>query len=244
MILLQSWLLYTLRRVERCSSALPEGQDVRALIVLLCSPAPPKKSKQTKVEIPEGLGRPLPPAPKARPLLNKLRGKAHLRLVVVNENPEPSVYTPITKRTPPDPVGEQASQASGAKSLLLEIVRRAAFDWVLYRSSRRLDQKALAEDAYVWLFVEGPGHPNWKIRKEEDKELTSFLCICEQLDIDPEKLRNYVRALTPNKVMSSGRPPENSRPGEGTIHVEVHANVPHSGGAYDFDSLMLSFDFD
>jgi hypothetical protein len=245
MILLRSWLLYTLRRVEISIRAFPEAQVVRGFILVLCSPRPVRvrQPKQTEGEVLEGLGRPLPPAPKARPLLKKLAAP-HLKLVVSNSTPEPSNRSLSTKRAPPDPDGERISQAIGAKSLLLEIVRRAAFDWVLYRGSRRLDQKALAEDAYTWLFVEGPGHPNWKIRKEEGKELTSFLSICEQLDLDPEKLRGYVRNLTPNRVMSSGRPPENSRPGDATIYVEVHANVPHSEGAYDFDSLMLGFELD
>jgi hypothetical protein len=146
------------------------------------------------------------------------------------------------RRAPPDPIGEQASQASGARSLLLEIVRRAAFDWVLYRSSRRIDQKLLAEDAYTWIFLENEDHPHWKIRIAEGKQLTSFICICEQLDVDAERLRGYIRNLTPNRVMSSGRPPENSRPGESTMDVKIHADVVDTGGEYDFDSLLVPFD--
>ena len=246
MILFRSWLLYSLRRVEISIRGLEEAAIIRGFIVILLQPRPARTSKPKKkkdAEILEGLGKPLPPAPKARPILKKLAA-AHLKLVVSNPEPEPSNRLLSTKRAPPDPDGERASQAIGAKSLLLEIIRRAAFDWVLYRSSRRMDQKALAEDAYTWLFVEEPGHPNWKIRKEEGKELTSFLSICEQLELDPEKIRGYVRKLTPNRVMSSGRPPENSRPGEALMHVEIHTSIPQTGGIYDFDYLVTGFDLD
>ena len=244
------WLLSALYRVEHALSPYPAGADIRELIVRAQAPQPvPPASRVRKVRakpvvLPEGLGRALPPPPKARPLLNRLNGhKAKLRLVVDNPNPEPSRDPLSTRRAPPDPIGAQAAQASGARSLLLEIIRRAAFDWVLYRSSRRLDQKLLAEDAYTWIFLEEPGHPHWKIRQAEGKQLTSFICICEQLDVDADRLRGYIRKLSPNRVMSSGRPPENSRPGESTMDVHIHADVD-TGGAYDFDSLLLPFDID
>lgn len=241
MSVVRSWLLHSLRRIERVLTPFQEVREVRALIqvTLAVSSEPPESHVRKKLSS-DDLGVELPAPPKARPLMKKLKGKKHLRLVI--SNGEVDLNAPRPKRVPLDPVGDQARQASGARSLLLEIVRRAAFDWVLYRSSRRLDQKFLAEDAYTWLFLEEPGHPNWKIRKAEDKELTSFLSICEQLDVDPEKLRSHIRKLTPNRVMSSGRPPENSRPGEHTPDVEVHVEVTDTGGAYDFDSLLMPFD--
>ncbi len=241
-MIVRFWLLHTLRRIERILTPFQqEVSEVQELIQGVLGSFRPSPSATVKARLEDDPVVVLPPPPKARPLLNKLKGRKHLRVVVSN-GPITSSTKPKKPRVPADPVGEQARQASGARSLLLEIVRRAAFDWVLYRSSRRLDQKMLAEDAYTWLFVEEPGHPNWKVRKEEDKELTSFLSICEQLDIDPEKLRKYIRKLTPNRVMSSGRPPENSRPGEHTPDVEVHVEVTETGGAYDFDSLLMPFD--
>lgn len=237
-----AWLLCALREVESSLAAYPVVGRVRILIrrvEAFARPLPRPRAKKPQKKLPEGLGRELPPPPRARPLHARLRG--HLHLVVSNPHPEPSRGS----RLPPDPVGEQARQASGSRSLLLEIVRRAAFDWVLYRASSRIDQRMLAEDAYTWLFLEEPGHPNWKLRAAEDKQLTSFLSICEQLDVDVERMRRYIRTLTPNRVMSSGRPPENSRPGDHTPDIEVHASVPEAkGGAYDFDGLMLTFDFE
>lgn len=94
----------------------------------------------------------------------------------------------------------------GCRALLLEVIRRAGYDWVLYRGSRRLKTKQIAEDAYHWLFEEKPGDASWAQRKEEGKELTSFLAICEALDLDPEYVRDTIRKLTVKDVLSVGRP--------------------------------------
>jgi len=99
----------------------------------------------------------------------------------------------------------------GAKSLLLEVVRRAAADWVLYRSSTRLQNRVLAEEAWRWLFEEGPGLPEWDERRATGKELTSFLGICTILDFDPQELRNKIKELTAAQVVGMGRPAEYRR---------------------------------
>jgi hypothetical protein len=118
------------------------------------------------------------------------------RAVVAPPKPEPRDEGIITQ------------EINGCKMLLLEIVRRTAFDWVLYRSSRRLVQKILAEQAYRWLFLENPGTPEWNERRREGKDVTSFVSICEALDLDPDKVRSHIRNLTPKNVSSVGRPAE------------------------------------
>lgn len=244
----QAWVRRSLRRVALVlvKLGIREVVAVEELIVRLRTPPVKlvRRPRQVVVRVLPGLGCPLPSPPKARPLLTRLNGhKTNGTNGHGHHLPQEGAITfRKTQDTPPDPVGEQAAQASGARSLLLEIIRRAAFDWVLYRTSRRLDQKFLAEDAYTWIFLEDENHPNWKIRKAEGKLLTSFLNICEQLDVDAERLRKYIRHLTPNRVMSSGRPPENSRPGDSTPDIEIHADVPDSSGAYDFDMLLMPFD--
>lgn len=100
---------------------------------------------------------------------------------------------------------------NGCKTLLLEIIRRAAYDWVLYRGSRRMVQKVLADQAYRWLFVEMPGTVDWEQRKKDGKFVTSFESICESLDLDPDNVRNHIKRLTPKNVMSVGRPAEYRR---------------------------------
>lgn len=201
----------------------------------------PAKAPRARLETPP------PPKPAARPAAEPIRRK-HLTLV---QPPPAVVEEPVEARKPipPDPMGEKMREAEGARALLLEIVRRAAYDWVLYRGSTRLDQKALAEDAYMWLFVEDEEHPHWKVREEDEKEITGFVAICDALDLDVERVRSYIRKLTPNRVMSSGRPPENSRASDHAPHITLHTKVSDSGGdsggGVDFDALITQMmDFD
>ncbi len=98
------------------------------------------------------------------------------------------------------------STVRGCKALLVEILRRAAHDWVLYRSSRRLSRKRLAEDAYRWLFVESQSSLAGLERQRSHKELTSFVAICETLDLDPELVRQRIKLLREEDVVTSGRP--------------------------------------
>ena len=123
----------------------------------------------------------------------------------------------------------QRQTVNGCKTLLLEIIRRAAYDWVLYRTSRRMTQRVLAENAYRWLFVEGPDTPDWAERQKEGKHITSFESICECLDLDPETVRKHVRRITPKNVMSVGRPAEYRRrdifAGSGDDDYAVHGTI-------------------
>lgn len=100
---------------------------------------------------------------------------------------------------------------SSMRALLLEIIRRASYDWVMYRGSRRRELRSAAKDAYVWLFVEGPGHADWEERHREGWDLFSFLGICEELGIDPVRVRWHVRRLTAKRIQSMGRPPTTRR---------------------------------
>lgn len=99
-------------------------------------------------------------------------------------------------------------EASNCRALLLEVVRRAAYDWVLYRGSSKLPNRLLAESAYQWLFVEEPGSTLWTNRSKHGKELTAFVAICNQLDIDPDRVRATVRTMTERDIMGAGRPAE------------------------------------
>lgn len=136
-------------------------------------------------------------------------------------DPEPLVHdvivirrpverTPYVRRTPYE-TELLVQEINGSKTLLLEMIRRAAYDWILYRSSTRLPQKQLAEQSYEWLFLEKPGHPSWSLRMREDKQCMSLIAVCESLDLDPETVRKHVRRLTPKHVMSVGRPAEYRR---------------------------------
>jgi hypothetical protein len=77
---------------------------------------------------------------------------------------------------------------AGARALWLKVIVRAAFDWVTYRDSDRLQQKKLAENAFIWLF-------------EPSKLFNGFENICFYLDIDPERVREKIRMLSKDQVV-------------------------------------------
>ncbi len=151
-------------------------------------------------------------------------------------DPEPTTNVEEVVREAYQPRDEELllQEISGCKTLLLEIIRRAAYDWVLYRGSRRLQQRDMADKAYRWLFLEEEGTSDWNERMRDGKYITSFVAICEGLDLDPDQMRHFIKQLDRKNVMSVGRPAEYrrrdlfSRDGG-----EVHA-LP--SGLVEFDS--------
>jgi hypothetical protein len=143
----------------------------------------------------------------------------------------------------PAPIRDEAliqQEINGAKTLLLEIIRRSAFDYVLYRTSRRMVYKALADQAYHWLFLEKPGTREWDQRQHEGKYITSFEAICEALDLDADNVRAHVRKLTPKHVTSVGRPAEyrrrdvfSSAQGEDDAHALPNGMIVESNPSDD-----------
>jgi hypothetical protein len=177
----------------------------------------------------EELIRPAPPAPALPPvlppnviLLRPVAPPVPIELEDIESpwDPEPATGIVLRDLTPDNDDDEEPlvrdealilQEINGSKTLLLEIVRRASYDWVLYRTSRRLAYKIMADQAYAWLFLERPGTKDWNTREREGKFITSFEAICEALDLDPDTVRNHVKKLTPRNVMSVGRPAEYRR---------------------------------
>lgn len=141
--------------------------------------------------------------------------------------------------SPPDYIGEMLAAGQGARALLLEILRRAAYDWVLYRSSTRIEHKQLAEDAFTWLFQEDEEHQHWDIRDDEGKQLTSFLSICEELDLDADVVRRAVRNLTLNRVVASGRPPTKTKQRMDGAEAESTLCLPFSVVEQSFEDTSF-----
>lgn len=117
--------------------------------------------------------------------------------------PEPSEWDPSSC--------DEQIRASRCRALLLEVVRRAAHDWILYRTHDRLHLRQIAEDAYVWLFEEGPQHSWYRARAASGHTITSFLTICDLLDLDPKFVRERIRGMTAQQIMTAGRPAERRR---------------------------------
>jgi hypothetical protein len=107
----------------------------------------------------------------------------------------------------PAPLDEQL-EASRCRAFLLEIVRRAVYDWVLYRQHSQLDMKEIAAHAYTWLFDEDEDHPWWKQRVQEGRTFTALISICDVLDLDPKVVRARAKSMDVRTILAAGRPPE------------------------------------
>lgn len=130
-------------------------------------------------------------------------------------------------------------ESSSCRALLLEIIRRASYDWVLYRTSSKLANRVLADSAFHWLFVEEEGTPAWKQRELNDKELTGFIAICDALELDVSQVRKRIRMLTDKDIMGAGRPAEKRK------HKVSADEVMHSDDLNVFDvdvSSIASYD--
>jgi hypothetical protein len=162
-----------------------------------------------------------------------------LRLVEDVEEADPSEWDP-----------EPLHEAKRCQALLLEIIRRATHDWVLYRGHASPDKKELARQAYVWLFEEEPGHKAWKEREKAlfklrgegggpdmvevgTRRITSFLSICEIVGVDPDAVRKRAKEMTPESIMRTGRHAERRKPQTESSSIEAHGLVVD----IDLDSL-------
>jgi len=114
-----------------------------------------------------------------------------------------AVETAMTLAVRPREDALRRQEISGCQNLLLEVIRRAAYDWVLYRNSRRMVQRVIAEQAYTWLFVEMPGTADWHKRERYGLQATSFLAICDNLDLDPQRIRQHIQRLTPQNIVGT-----------------------------------------
>jgi hypothetical protein len=87
----------------------------------------------------------------------------------------------------------------GERLMLASIIRRAAFDIVLYRNSPRLVDRLVGVQAYQWMFKEDPD------RQHPRDRFTSFLSICEILNQDPEWIRSQTLTLKKSDVKKYDR---------------------------------------
>lgn len=101
---------------------------------------------------------------------------------------------------PPVPCLMASTQeGEGERLMLASIIRRAAFDIVLYRNSPRLVDRLVGVQAYQWMFREDPDQQHPRDR------FTSFLNICEILDQDPEWIRSQTLRLKKTDVKKYDR---------------------------------------
>lgn len=159
----------------------------------------------------------------SRVLKSRSASKRRVPLPVTKEQPpqaEPAIREEVGDWDP-DPI-EVEIQATRCRALLLEIVKRAINDWVLYRGHSELKKKTCAREAYVWLFEEDGSHPDFKARLESGCVLTSFIAICEAVDLCPKVFRRHIKTLQISDVLGNGRPAERRRKPSEDVSLQQH----------------------
>jgi len=96
-------------------------------------------------------------------------------------------YYPSACRSMPDSMQRSVDRYVGYRALWMKVIIRAAFDWVSYRDSLKLEHRKIAEYAFVWLF-------------QPSELFNSFENVCHLVDLPPEKIRAWARHLTKEHV--------------------------------------------
>jgi hypothetical protein len=82
-----------------------------------------------------------------------------------------------------------------SQRLLTAILLRAVRDFVTYRRAKEgTEQYAIMEDAAGWIFWDGEDG-------DDPQESMTFLDICEQIDVDPRRVRKIILRLKPNDLL-------------------------------------------
>lgn len=92
--------------------------------------------------------------------------------------------------------GPATPEALPEQRLLVAIVRRAVWDFVLYRDTdpdTDEDRYELAVDAAAWLFWDGE-------ESTDEEGRYTFRFICAELDLDAEKIRDRVLEMTRDDI--------------------------------------------
>jgi hypothetical protein len=100
--------------------------------------------------------------------------KAHLPAII---------YTPSLSKIPCDTPQRGSDRYVGYQALWIKVIIRAAFDWVSYRDSPKLELRKEAEKAYKWLFL-------------PSTLFNSFENVCDLSGLPPDRLRRWVQSLT------------------------------------------------
>lgn len=85
-------------------------------------------------------------------------------------------------------VSPVSPEGYGEKLLLAAMIRRAAYDIVLFRGNKLIKYKLIWDDAHSWMF------------RERNKNFSSFENICFLLEQDPEEIRRKTMRLTKQDV--------------------------------------------
>lgn len=92
-----------------------------------------------------------------------------------------------------DPVEIITGALTSEQKLLLAVMRRAVWDYVLHRTACTADKRYLAEDARRWLF-------NYVEDDLDPRGRYSFEYACEMLGLDADSVRRGVERLRPEDI--------------------------------------------
>lgn len=76
---------------------------------------------------------------------------------------------------------------SGVRALWVKVIIRAAYEWVSWRDSFKLQERKVAESAYVWLF-------------EPSTLFNGLENVCFFLGILPDQVRYWARSLSKDQI--------------------------------------------
>lgn len=108
---------------------------------------------------------------------------------IVKEYVPAVVYTQASNSLRFETVGDVVERYVGYRALWMKVVIRAAFDWITYRDSLKLEQKKEAEKAYRWLF-------------QPSCLFNSFENVCELfLGRTPDTVRQRILLMTKEHVI-------------------------------------------
>ena len=106
---------------------------------------------------------------------------------LVKEYVPATVYMPSLRKLSCDTPQHGVDRYVGYRALWMKVIIRAAFDWVSYRDSSKLEQRKEAEKAFKWLF-------------HQSVLFNSFENVCQLVDLPPDKIRRWVQTLTREHV--------------------------------------------
>src|SRR5512140_3817167 len=92
---------------------------------------------------------------------------------LIREHMPTVVFVPVTRKLKCDTPQRGVDRYVGYRALWMKVIIRAAFDWVSYRDSTKLEQRKEAEKAYKWLF-------------HQSTLFNSFENVCQLVDLPPD----------------------------------------------------------
>lgn len=113
-------------------------------------------------------------------------------------------HSTILSYSPEESTRPKLSEHECYRLLWIKVILRAAYDWVLYRSSKNSINRKIAKDAHSWLFESTT--TKHKIESTNGPQIiqvdffNSLENICGFLDLDIDIVRKFASTLTRDEI--------------------------------------------